>query len=635
MLRDIDMPTGGIAVSHGLGLVLMIVMITGCRTPGDYRREADQVAYDAIERKQKEALGKTEPFTIELPSDMLRRRLLLEQDLPFAHAASQGTRHIEPIEEWPEDDYLEQDDSPDTVEKTSRDRAMKMSLLEALQVAARNSREYQTQKERVFQSALRLDLERDEFRNTWRGITDSLASTDLSRSNTVAGMQNSQFGELAHRFKSGMTFATSLTIDLVKLLTMDKSSSLGLFADATVSFPLLRGSGAFVVAEPLTQAERDVVYAIFQFERFKRTFAVKIATDYLAVLQQLDQVENEEENYKRLIMSTRRARRRADAGMVPEIQVDQAIQDELRARDRWISAQQTYIGGLDSFKRTLGLPTDAQIELYQTELNRLADTADEVSQQPDLQADAGRGEDSTGVAADTPIELVQPSRVGAGQYELDESHAIRLALSNRLDLRITIGRVFDAQRTVVVAADTLRADLTLFGSAAMGQRRTLGAAGLPDAELRPEKGFYSVLATLDLPLERTTERNLYRNSLINLEQVVRDVQALEDQIKFEVRNNLRDLLESREQLSIRDRSVTVAKRRVASADLFLQAGRAQIRDLLEANEDLTTAQNALTAARVRYRIAELAMQRDMGVLEVDETGIWREYTLGDDNDLDP
>jgi outer membrane protein TolC len=64
---------------------------------------------------------------------------------------------------------------------------------------------------------------------------------------------------------------------------------------------------------------------------------------------------------------------------------------------------------------------------------------------------------------------------------------------------------------------------------------------------------------------------------------------------------------------------------VNSVELFLQAGRAEIRDLLDAQEALVSAQNALTAGLVDYRVAALALQRDMGLLETDEKGLWREY----------
>jgi outer membrane protein TolC len=61
----------------------------------------------------------------------------------------------------------------------------------------------------------------------------------------------------------------------------------------------------------------------------------------------------------------------------------------------------------------------------------------------------------------------------------------------------------------------------------------------------------------------------------------------------------------------------------------LKAGLVQIRDLLEAQEALISAQNAFTSALVTYRLAELQLQRDMGVLEVNEKGMWREYVPGE------
>jgi outer membrane protein TolC len=137
---------------------------------------------------------------------------------------------------------------------------------------------------------------------------------------------------------------------------------------------------------------------------------------------------------------------------------------------------------------------------------------------------------------------------------------------------------------------------------------------------------------LDLPLERTFERNSYRSNLINFEQAVRNVQELEDQIKLNLRTGLSSLLEARESLRIQARAVTLARRRIDSTNLFLEAGRAQIRDVLEAQEALVSAQNAFTAAIVSYRVNELALQRDLGVLLVDERGLWREYDPENETD---
>jgi outer membrane protein TolC len=186
--------------------------------------------------------------------------------------------------------------------------------------------------------------------------------------------------------------------------------------------------------------------------------------------------------------------------------------------------------------------------------------------------------------------------------------------------------VFDAQRAVVVAADALGAELTFLGSASAGERRTITSSDLDNATLRLDKGVFSALLTLDMPFERTAEAVAYRNRFIQLEQAVRDVQKLEDSLKIEVRNRLRELFEARKTLVIQAQAMTLAEKRVRSISLFMEAGRAATRDLLEAQDALLTAQNRLTAARVDYRIAELEIQRDMGVLTVSDTGLWKEYS---------
>jgi outer membrane protein TolC len=225
----------------------------------------------------------------------------------------------------------------------------------------------------------------------------------------------------------------------------------------------------------------------------------------------------------------------------------------------------------------------------------------------------------TVLPADAPIELVPASFEDAGPLEMDESLGVKLALENRLDLQEAVGRVYDAQRKVVVKADALRAGLTLGGTALISDNDE-------DGSLRFDRGQYAALLSLDLPLERTFERNEYRNSLIDLERAVRSVQILEDQIKLSIRSELRALLESRESLKIQAQSVVVAEKRVRSSTLFLEAGRIEIRDLLDAQDDLLSAQNLLTRAVVDYRIAELELQRDLGVLKVNEQGLWQEFS---------
>jgi outer membrane protein TolC len=303
------------------------------------------------------------------------------------------------------------------------------------------------------------------------------------------------------------------------------------------------------------------------------------------------------------------------------------VQNELSARQRWISATQQYQQQLDSYKIFLGLPPDAEIVLDPNDLAAL--TAESKDMIDRLTRQEQRSEPTQTPHADAPIQLVPPSRENAGPLEMDYADAIRIALENRLDLRINQGKVYDAQRDVTVAADALRAELTFFGSGALGsQRSSVGSATAPDAAIRADRGAFSSLMTLDLPIERTQEAVNYRNSFINLEKSVRNVQTLEDQIKLAIRNELRDILEARENVFIQAKAVMLAQKRVRSVTMFLEAGRTgtQIRDLVDAQDSLLSAQIQLTGAVVDYRLSELRIQRDMEVLMVDAKGLWREYT---------
>lgn len=598
-------------------------VLSGCQSPAAYRKASDKTALKIVHEKQSEALGHTEPFSIEKPSDTLRRKLLSSRNLPHAGPAAVGSDRLPKSAHWPETEPLSTHQSTHPNGDLPGDGPLCLSLGQALQVAAKNNGDYQEQKENIFRAALALDLERDVFHNTFLGQVAFLLETDRTGAETVSGTQAGTSASWTRKLAGGAELSGALAIDLANLLTMGGASALGQIADATVSIPLLRGSARHIVQESLNQAERDVVYAIYGFERFKRNFAVDIAEAYLAVLRQMDATENAAGNYRSLIASARRARRLADAGRLPEIQVDQAVQNELRARDRWIASTQRFEDLLDAFKAQLGLPPDARVALDRNDLQQLREQARNTIAAMHSASDMDGHTPSSG----DRIVLQQPSAKGAGPLEMTPEAAIRLALDNRLDLRATVGAVFDARRRVVVAADALRAELTIIGSATVGESRSIDSAALQDASLRFNQGQYGALLTLDLPFERTEERNAYRESFIDLEAAIRDVQALEDRIKLSIQTALRSLRTARESLSVQAKAVAVAQKRVRSINLFLEAGRAELRDLLEAQEALFSAQNALTAAVIDYRIAGLRLQADMGLLAVDEKGRWQEYAL--------
>ncbi|MDP6848751.1 MAG: TolC family protein, partial [Kiritimatiellia bacterium] len=458
--------------------------------------------------------------------------------------------------------------------------------------------------------ALDLDLSRASFRNSYSALLSSLFSGSGSGDSESRSVKGEASGGITRKFQTGATLSSKLGLDIVKLLTMDKTSTFGIFADATVSIPLLSGAGRSIARESLTQAERNVIYAIWAFERYKKTFAVDVASSYLGMLELQKQIQNAEANYKSIVATREREEALADAGRTSQTQVDQASQNELQASNSLVVSRQSLEAQLDAFKVKLGIPVDARIELEATDLVNLSDEIlEKLSEEPTI---------STEAADKLASEYVQ------------------VALSNRLDL-ITVRHGYeDARRVLKIAEDALDPEMTLALSASTRKTEISGGttavsegendeSSSSDGESSFSDNFsYSAALNLDLPWDKTTERAAFRRSLIALRSAERSIEEKEDGVKQELRSAARKIQELKKTYLIQQEAVKLAERRVESTDLFLQAGKVPIRDLLEAQEDLVQAQDSLVSAVVDYHLATLELQKALERLEVDEKGLWRQ-----------
>ena len=110
------------------------------------------------------------------------------------------------------------------------------------------------------------------------------------------------------------------------------------FSNLTVSLvqPILRGAFRDVRLEPLTQAERNVLYTVRDYARFRKQFYFGIVSGeqgYLSLLLQLQAIRNLEANLESLRLNLRTHEALAEAGIVSLIQVDQVFQSYQAACD--------------------------------------------------------------------------------------------------------------------------------------------------------------------------------------------------------------------------------------------------------------------------------------------------------------
>jgi outer membrane protein TolC len=534
----------GFAFRHAfvIGVVLILIVAGfGC-SPARYRRSADKEVYKIIQQKEKAALGETNAFTI---------------DTAYSYRKPEDVKAQEIIAD------------------RTREAKHTLTLPDALRIAVEKSREYQLRKEDLYLSALSLTGERFVY------VPQFFAGTDVTASRAPGEDPSVRFATdagLAQALKTGGRVAINLANDIVHFYSGGRSDTALSTIALSLSQPLLRGAGAKIAAENLTQAERDVIYAIRDFSYYQDTFAFDIVETYLRLVQQQDTVRNQYQNFLSRVSLRERSVALAVDRLAP-FQADMAAQEELTARNSYIVAVERYQTTLDQFKITLGLPAGYDIRLDETVLTEL---------------------EAVGLL---PVPLI-------------EEQSFRLALERRPDLLNQIDRFEDRKRKIVVAADQLKPSLVFFAD-----------ASVPANYANFRLNDYAVNGGLrfDLPLSRKLERNSYRDTIINYERQLRALSLFLDQLKSDLRDDLRTLDLSRQTYDIQNRAKQLADRRVESNELSLQAGRIQVRDVVDAQTAKVQAYNAATAALVEYHLARMRLLLDLGILKTEKEKFWLDY----------
>ena len=466
---------------------------------------------------------------------------------------------------------------PDTVspariiQERFADGGRTLTLPAALEMAERHNRSYQLQRETLYLQALSLTGTRHKF--VWN--PSSTVDLGIARQ-TDGGLRGDSDADVSVQklFQTGASVTATLANDLV--LYFDGKPKV---PDLTLKLtqPLLRGAGAEIAAEVLTQAERDVVYAVRDYSHYQKTFAIETVGEYFRVLQDKDAVRNSYNNYLNLQKARDRAEAMAEAERLARYQVDQARQSELSARVKYLKAVESYRQALDSFKQRLSLPLGEALRLEDRALTELV---------------------AQGL---TPLEL-------------DERQGYLMAVTNRLDVLNEVDRFEDAQRKVRVAASDLKPGLDLVVDASLKKQFY--------SSFSPEEFASTSGLKLKLPLNQLTERNAYRTSLINFEKQMRKLAAELDSLRENIREGIRALEQERENYFIQKAALDLARQQVEVMPLLLQNDDADIRDQLEAQADLVEAQNDVTSAVVDYHVARWNLLKNLGALSVEGEQFW-------------
>lgn len=258
-------------------------------------------------------------------------------------------------------------------------------------------------------------------------------------------------------------------------------------------------------------------------------------------------------------------------------------------------------------------------------INEAVDSADEfiavLSPQAEPAAALRHATESADSLLATGQRLLQAAGLGLVPVAISPDEAMATALVQRLDLMNQRGFLADDWRNVKLAGDDLRSVLNL------GARQTIRTRDNRPFEFDLKESTTNLDLQLDLPFNRLAQRNAFRRTLIDFQAGRRQLMEFEDRtIKFNIRNELRDLELARVQYPISVAQAALAAEQVTSIRLSLSLGIPNVRipDLLDALDDSRNALISVANARIGYIVQRSRFALDLEQMQLDESGFWPE-----------
>ncbi|MCE9565649.1 MAG: TolC family protein [Planctomycetes bacterium] len=313
-------------------------------------------------------------------------------------------------------------DSPDAFLRAlqTNQQGYRIQMEQAVQLGLINSREFQDRREDLYLTALPVTLQRFNFAAQaffTEQVVRNFTGSNLSGAGRLWSL-NTTTG-LSKNFATG----GQLLVQLANQVVLDLGSGRPNIALSNLTLsavqPFLRGGGFAVNLEPLTQSERDLLYGMRSYARFRKLFYVATAAGpagglgltnnpyglqglapnlgrgiggnltapvigYLPLLQQSAVIANQRKNVLFLNQLLKLYEAFREGGQQSDLQVGQVEVQLLTSRGQLLGSPNPGGGGggsgirgfldsLDNFKLQLGLPVTIGLDLDDKPLKPIRD----------------------------------------------------------------------------------------------------------------------------------------------------------------------------------------------------------------------------------------------------------------------
>jgi hypothetical protein len=219
--------------------------------------------------------------------------------------------------------------------------------------------------------------------------------------------------------------------------------------------------------------------------------------------------------------------------------------------------------------------------------------------------------------------VARTETIEVNEVDVQFDAALDAARRYRRDWMNARASLVDSWRRLQFNADQLQAQLDVFMTG------TMNNVNDNPFSLRANTGTLRAGVQFDTPLNRMSERNSYRQSLIEYQQARRNFYNFEDRIAQAMRGYLRQITAFQINFETNRLAVIEAARQVMLNTFIDQENQrtatsrvTAARDAVQGLTDLNNAQNQFMLTFITYEIARLQLDYNMGTMQLDNEGLW-------------
>jgi outer membrane protein TolC len=251
-----------------------------------------------------------------------------------------------------------------------KEGALVLSRESVMPIAVLHGRDYQAQIELLYTTALTVSLQRFVFQVQPFASEALTYQTSGGKSNLNNNLTALGRAGLSRTFYSGGQFVADFTNNLLFQYTGDGIQTVRSTLLLSATQPLLQGAFARNITQPLSLAERQMLYAIRQFVHFRRSLYVTSVSTYLNLLGSVQGIRNTEENVRNLARNLAETEALVEAELKTLSERDAVAISYQTAQLGLLSQRAGLQTSLDAFRvQTLGLPPDLPVTIDDSPLD--------------------------------------------------------------------------------------------------------------------------------------------------------------------------------------------------------------------------------------------------------------------------